>query len=196
MNYRLFLIVISVIVIAGCSGRTAFVSSVAAPGHVLSKSEPVYVFLPEDPVRAETEFYITLKKEMAAAGFNLVRYGSKAKYILTFKTGPGLIDMNTTFDLPAMSSSAGQVWGSDNYLMTSAANTYPQNIRYAVTRINLSLYATEETKANKMVKVWEGNVAAGEKDYNKEPGAVIKSLLAVFGTNYTAETEIDKYYQN
>ena len=185
---------ISMLLLAGCSTRTAYISSLTDPRYNPVKTDPIFILLTDDARITDRQFYSLLRDEMIQNGFNIVDDGYEAKYLLLFQTGSKTSQINSTLFLPSTSWSSGYVGNTYYSGATTSTQAIPYSYDYTVEKIHLDLYAVEDIKNEKYMTVWEGYIGAGTEEYESFLRAILKSLFDVFGTNYEAHTPIDTKY--
>lgn len=152
--------------LAGCIQRTVYISTQGNPAYAPLKQDPILVALARDATDDDRRFMEFLKSQMQQAGFVLADNALDAKYLLMFETG-------TRTRSTGVSASAPTAGG------------------YTVRSIKLELYAMEDVLRRNHITAWEGYAGAGESDYLRFSGEILRALLDAYGTSQQSYTPID-----
>ncbi|MCI0560536.1 MAG: hypothetical protein MN733_18775 [Nitrososphaera sp.] len=176
--------------LAACATQTAYISSLTDPDYSPTKSDPVFLLVPDSAAIEDRQFAAFLRGEMQAAGFTVTDNAAQSRYILLFQTGQKTSQINSTLFLPQTQTTSGYVGNTYYSGQTTSTAAIPISSNYTVQNIWLELYATSDVAAQKYKTVWEGYIGAGTDEFQTYSKEILRLLLDVYGTNYQAHTPI------
>jgi hypothetical protein len=167
--------------LTGCRSHVAYVYSGVDPLiSTLSKTDPIFFEMPDDPSIRERKLAVLLKDELIKNGFNIVSDFGESKWTLSFA-----VDRNT---YTIGSATHGAVVGG----VLSARTNYVQQTDVT---IFMHLFRTTDLEKLKPVVFWEGSITTKDQAFLRMPNSTIKNLLDRFGQNFEKPTTLDRDYQ-
>jgi hypothetical protein len=171
---------------SGCRSYTAYVYSAVDPEYSISKKDPIWVTLTENPTIRERQLFIVLKSELQKGLFNIVDDKNESKYVLSLSADRKIYNYGTT-------SVTSAVAISPNLALSKTSNDINTVDK---TTIYLYLFNTSEFTNGKFYRIWEGSVGATQNVYNVYKTAMFKNLLDVFGNDFEHDTRLSRSYVN
>lgn len=189
MTLRILIVLIA-LSLSACATSSAYISSLTDPAYNPSKTDPIFLLIPDSASIEDRQFSAFLLSEMRAAGFTMSQTLLDSRYVLLFQSGQNTSQINSTLFLPQTQTTSGYV-GNTYYSGTTTSTTaIPYTSNYTVHKIWLKLYSTSDVLDEKYRTAWEGYIGAEASEFQKQSREILRLLLDVFGTNYQAHTPI------
>lgn len=175
-----------------CKSYIAHVYSGIDPAVILSKSDPIFFVLPDNPSIRERNVAVFLKDELLRNGFNVVEDKQSSVWTMSFA-----IDRQT-YTIGSTSKSSGLAVGFDVHgvpLATGTSRTKTSYVQQTDVMVFLHLLNTSDVRMEKPIIVWEGSVRTALSVFKEHPNGTIKALLDKFGRNFESTTKVYREYQ-
>lgn len=142
----------------------------------ISKADPVFVGLPDNPTIKDKRVVPFLKDELVRSGFKVTDSIGRAAWVLCGSTDSQSFESGATY----------------HYFTWSTTTEYDHSRAFY-----LVVYPEPQYAAGKRTAAWAGAISAREEDYRGAPNAMVNALLGIYGTNFEDRSfRVKKSYQD
>lgn len=174
--------------LAACGGHSAYVHSIVDLTEIPSRSDPIFLELPDNPSIRERNLAVLLKDELVRNGFNLVSDFRESKWILSFALGRNTYTIGSSTHATAVGFSVGRI-------PIAVGSSKTEYVQQTDVSIFMHLFRTADLEKPNPMTIWEGSVTTKDRVFSVLPNSTVKILLDKFGKNFEREAIVKRSYQ-
>ena len=170
--------------LTGCASHGVWVTAAVDPSLAPSKTEPVFVTLPERPTIDERQMLVMLKDEMCRNDFNVVENVDNSTWVMIV----------SATQYTYMSGTTGRTVAVPIGNVAAVGRTDTQ-VNYQTDKVTY-LYVSKTADRTELEprRYWEGRVTAKDNVWRAYREVIYKPLLDQYGRDYDRLTKMSKSY--